>query len=160
MPVEKVRRYLTQYSMEGRLREFPVSSATVELAAQALGVEPARIAKSISLRGAEGCIIVVAAGDAKVDNAKFKAEFGIKAKMLGPDEVEPMTGYRIGGVCPFDNPPGARVFCDVSLRRFETVYPAGGSESSCVVLSCDELFRLSDSEKWVDVCRNWGEEMT
>lgn len=155
MSVEKVRRYLSRYEMQDRLREFPVSSATVELAAQALGVEPARIAKSISLHGGDGCILIVTAGDAKVDNAKYKAEFGMKAKMLGPDEVEPMTGYRIGGVCPFDNPAGARVYCDVSLRRFDTVYPAGGSDSSCVVLSCDELFRLSGSVRWVDVCKNW-----
>ena len=158
MSVEKVRKYLSGYSMQDRLREFPVSSATVELAARALGVEPARIAKSISLHdGGDGCIIVVTAGDAKVDNAKYKAEFGIKARMLGPDEVEPLTGYRIGGVCPFGNPPGARVYCDVSLRRFDTVYPAGGSGSSCVALSCGELSRLSGSVKWVDVCKGWKE---
>lgn len=155
MSVDKVRQYLSQYSMQERLREFPVSSATVELAAQALGVEPARIAKSISLSHGDGCIIIVTAGDAKVDNSKYKAEFGIKAKMLRPEEVEPLTGYRIGGVCPFDNPPGAEIFCDVSLRRFETVYPAGGSANSCVVLSCDELFRLSKCTRWVDVCKGW-----
>ncbi len=156
MSVEKVRQYLARYSMQDRLREFPVSSATVELAAQALGVEPGRIAKSISLHGGDGCNIIVTAGDAKVDNSKYKSEFGIKAKMLKPDEVEPMTGYRIGGVCPFDNPPAARVYCDVSLRRFETVYPAGGSDNSCVALSCGELFRLSKSVRWVDVCKNWS----
>lgn len=143
--------------MGGRLQEFDVSSATVELAAQALGVEPARIAKSISLKSGEGCVIIVAAGDAKIDNAKFKAEFGMKAKMLAPEEVEPLTGYPIGGVCPFDNPGSARVYCDVSLRRFGEIYPAGGNASSCVRLSCDELFEVSESEKWVDVCKNWEE---
>jgi prolyl-tRNA editing enzyme YbaK/EbsC (Cys-tRNA(Pro) deacylase) len=155
MSVDKVKKYLTRFSMQDRLKEFPVSSATVELAAKALGVEPARIAKTISFYREGGCILIVAAGDAKIDNSKFKAEFGFKAKMLRAEEVEPLTGYRIGGVCPFDNPPEAQVFCDVSLKRFETVFPAGGSESSCVVLSCDELSRLSGSARWVDVCKNW-----
>lgn len=154
MSVDKVKNYLARFSMQDRLKEFPVSSATVELAAKALGVEPARIAKTISFRRENGCILVVAAGDTKIDNAKFKAEFGLKAKMLSADEVEPFTGYRIGGVCPFDNPAQAQVYCDVSLKRFETIYPAGGSESSCVSLSCDELFRLSNSIRWVDVCKN------
>lgn len=155
MSVDRVRNYLTRFSMQDRLKEFPVSSATVELAAKALGVEPARIAKTISFRREDGCILIVAAGDTKIDNAKFKAEFGFKAKMLGAEEVEPLTGYRIGGVCPFDNPEQARVYCDASLKRFETIFPAGGSESSCVSLSCDELFRLSNSVRWVDVCKNW-----
>lgn len=155
MSVDRVKKYLTRFSMQERLKEFPVSSATVELAAKALGVEPARIAKTISFRREEDCILIVTAGDAKIDNAKFKAEFGFKAKMLGAEEVEPLTGYRIGGVCPFDNPPQAQVYCDVSLKRFEIIFPAGGSKSSCVVLSCDELFRLSNSVKWVDVCKNW-----
>lgn len=154
MSVDRVRTYLKQYGMEDRLREFPVSSATVELASKALGVEPARIAKSVSFRLGEGCVIIVTAGDAKIDNAKFKAEFGTKAKMLPPDEVEPLTGYPVGGVCPFGNPPCARVYCDVSLRRFDCVYPAGGSASSCVSLTCEELFSVSKSEKWVDVCKN------
>lgn len=155
MSVDRVRNYLTKFSMQDRLKEFPVSSATVELAARALGVEPARIAKTISFRREDGCILIVAAGDTKIDNAKFKAEFGMKAKMLGAEEVEPLTGYRIGGVCPFDNPAQAQVYCDLSLKRFETVFPAGGSESSCVSLSCDELFRLSNSVRWVDVCKSW-----
>ncbi len=155
MSTEKVARYLTQSHMEDRLRVFESSSATVELAAQVLGVEPARIAKSISLHHGDGCVIVVAAGDGKIDNAKFKAEFGEKARMLKTEEVEPMTGYPIGGVCPFANPPGAEIYCDVSLKRFDTVYPAGGSADSCVKLTCDELFELSKSEKWVDVCKGW-----
>ncbi len=157
MSVERVKDYLKAFHMEDRLREFTVSSATVELAAQALGTEPARIAKSISLEDKQGCIIIVAAGDAKIDNAKFKAEFGIKAKMLAAEEVEPLTGYRIGGVCPFGNPPGARVYCDASLRRFDEIFPAGGSSNSCVRLSCEELFTVSRSMKWVDVCKNWKE---
>lgn len=154
MSADRVGKYLAEYQMEDRLRELPVSSATVELAARALGVEPACIAKSVSFRDGEGCVIIVTAGDTKIDNAKFKAEFGRKAKMLPPDEVEPMTGYPVGGVCPFGNPPGARVYCDVSLRRFEQVYPAGGSGNSCVRLTCGELFRVSRSVKWVDVCKS------
>ncbi|XOQ44914.1 MAG: Cys-tRNA(Pro)/Cys-tRNA(Cys) deacylase YbaK [Clostridium sp.] len=161
MSVNRVKKYLSQFGMQDRLREFSVSSATVELAAKALGVEPGKIAKTISFRRDEGCILIVTAGDAKIDNAKFKHEFGIKAKMLSAEEVEPLTGYRIGGVCPFDNPPQAQVFCDVSLKRFETVYPAGGSANSCVELSCDELFELSKSLRWVDVCKNWeGDRLT
>ena len=155
MSVEKVKQYLAQFSMQDRLREFPVSSATVELAAKALETEPARIAKTISFQDKEGCILIVTSGDAKIDNTKFKAEFGFKAKMLSAEEVEPLTGYRIGGVCPFDNPPGAKVYCDCSLKRFETIFPAGGSANSCVALSCEELSRLSHSECWVDVCKNW-----
>lgn len=155
MSVQKVKDYLKLYGMEERLHEFSVSSATVELAAQALNVEEARIAKSISFHSDGGCVIVVAAGDAKVDNAKFKAEFGTKAKMLAPGEVEQLTGYKVGGVCPFGNPACAKVYCDVSLKRFSKVFPAGGSASSCVELSCDELFHVSQSVKWVDVCKNW-----
>lgn len=155
MSVERVKNYLAQYRLEDRVKEFDVSSATVELAAQALQVEAARIAKSISLKMDDGCIIVVAAGDAKVDNAKFKAEFAMKAKMLVPDEVEPLTGYQIGGVCPFDNPDCAKVYCDISLKRFQEVFPAAGSSNSCVKLTCDELFTVSKSIKWVDVCKNW-----
>ena len=158
MAIEQVREYLKQYHMEDRLLEFTVSSATVELAALALNVEPARIAKSISLKYADGCVIIVTAGDAKIDNAKFKAEFGVKAKMLSLEEVEPLTGYQIGGVCPFGNPNSAKVYCDFSLRRFSEIYPAGGSASSCVKLTCDELFDISKSIQWVDVCKNWQEQ--
>lgn len=154
MSVAKVKDYLSQFGMENRVRVFPVSSATVELAAKALDVEPARIAKSISFHdGGDGCLLIVTAGDVKIDNAKFKTEFGYKAKMLHPAEVEPMTGFRIGGVCPFGNPPKAKVYCDVSLKRFDRVFPAGGSDDSCVDLTCEELFRLSKSIKWVDVCK-------
>lgn len=155
MSVEKVKNYLARYGLQARLREFSASSATVELAAEALGAEPARIAKSISFHNAsDGCLLIVTAGDMKIDNAKFKAEFGFKAKMLNFEEVERLTGYRVGGVCPFDNPPSAKVYCDVSLRRFDRVFPAGGTDSSCVELSCDELFQISGSVKWIDVCKS------
>jgi prolyl-tRNA editing enzyme YbaK/EbsC (Cys-tRNA(Pro) deacylase) len=155
MSVEKVKNYLARYGMEKRLHEFPVSSATVELAARALGVEAARIAKSISFHdSADGCLIIVTTGDVKIDNPKFKAEFGFKAKMLNCDDVERLTGYRVGGVCPFDNPPVAKVYCDVSLKRFDRIFPAGGTDNSCVELTCDELFRVSNSVKWVDVCKS------
>lgn len=155
MSVEKVKSYLRQFEMEDRLHVFPVSSATVELAAKALNVEPARIAKSISFHdNGDGCLLIVTAGDVKIDNAKFKAEFGYKAKMLNYEEVEHLTGYMVGGVCPFDNPPAAKVYCDVSLKRFERVFPAGGSDNSCVNLTCEELFNLSKSVKWVDVCKS------
>jgi prolyl-tRNA editing enzyme YbaK/EbsC (Cys-tRNA(Pro) deacylase) len=155
MSVEKVRSYLSRYGMEQRLTVFPVSSATVELAAKALGVEAARIAKSISFYDKDGgCLLIVTAGDVKIDNAKFKTEFGFKAKMLSYDDVESLTGYRVGGVCPFDNPPSAKVYCDSSLKRFDCIYPAGGSDNSCVKLTCDELFRLSGAIKWIDVCKS------
>lgn len=155
MSVEKVKAYLDRFGMGDRLLEFPVSSATVDLAAKALGVETARIAKSISFHDeGNGCILIVTAGDEKIDNAKFKSAFGLKAKMLKAAEVEPLTGYRVGGVCPFGNPPAAKVYCDISLRRFDKIYPAGGSDNSCVVLTCDELARLSGNLGWVDVCKN------
>lgn len=154
MSVQKVKEYLRKYDMENRLHEFPVSSATVDLAAKALGVEKACIAKSISFKYGEGCVIIVTAGDTKIDNAKFKAEFSTKAKMLSPNEVEKFTGYKIGGVCPFENPNCSKVYCDISLKRFQKVFPAGGSSNSCVKLNCDELFKLSNSIKWVDVCKD------
>lgn len=156
MSVERVKKYLEPYGLEDRVQEFQVSSATVELAAEALHVEPALIAKSISLHdNGDGCLIIVAAGDAKIDNAKFKSEFGYKARMLKFEEVEPLTGYTVGGVCPFGNPAAAKVYCDVSLKRFGTIYPAAGSSNSCVRLSCNELSGVSGSLKWVDVCKGW-----
>ena len=160
MSIEAVKTYLEPYGVAGRVQEFDVSSATVELAAQALGVEPARIAKTISLQSDGGCILVVAAGDAKLDNSKFKAEFHRKAKMLSADEVLPLTGYPVGGVCPFANPDTAAVYCDISLKRFSTVFPACGTPNSAIELSCEELFQYSHSQKWVDVCKNWDTEGT
>jgi len=155
--VESVKEYLKQYSKEDAVRELDVSSATVALAAQALGVEPARIAKTISLKDEDGCILVVTAGDAKIDNSKFKAEFHMKAKMLAPEETIALTGHAIGGICPFANPAGAKAYLDRSLKRFETVFPACGSSNSAVELTCAELEQYSHSIKWVDVCKNWDE---
>ncbi len=155
MSLERARQWLARYGLEGRIREFEVSSATVELAAQALGCEPSHIAKTLSFAMGEGCILVVAAGDARVDNAKFKACFGLKAKMLPADAVEPLVGHGVGGVCPFGVSEGVRVYLDESLRRFETVYPAAGTAASAVRLALPELEAASGSLGWVDVCKGW-----
>ena len=152
MSVERVKEYLRQWDLDGRVREFDVSSATVELAAQAVGVEGARIAKTLSFGVDGGCVLVFAAGDAKVDTHKYKQVFHTKAKMLPRDEALAMTGHAVGGVCPFDLPEGVRVCLDVSLKRFDRVYPAAGSASSAVELSCEELERATGGE-WVDVCK-------
>ena len=155
MSVEQVRNYLRSYSLDNRIKEFTVSSATVELAAEALGTDGARIAKTISFYGKDGgCVIVVTAGDHKIDNQKFKARFGFKPKMLSPDDALSMTGHAVGGVCPFAIPDGIPVYLDVSLKRFDVVYPAAGSSSSAVELSCDELFLASRAESWEDICRS------
>ncbi len=154
MSVETVREYLSQFGVQDRMMEFTVSSATVELAAQAVGVIPARIAKTLSFKAPEGnAFLIVAAGDAKVDNRKFKDEFGFKAKMLSFEEVPELTGHPVGGVCPFALNPGVEVFIDESVKRFETVYPAVGSPSSAIELSCEELFCFSAAKKWIDVCK-------
>lgn len=153
MSIEAARAYLRERGAESRVREFSVSSATVELAAQALGVEGARIAKSLSFRQGEGCILVLAAGDARIDNRKFRERFGMKAAMLHAEEVEPLTGHPVGGVCPFGRRAGVPVYLDESLRRFETVFPACGSPASAIELTPDELFTLSEAEAWVDVCK-------
>ena len=139
-----------------RIREFDVSSATVELAAVAVGVEGARIAKSLSFKVNEEPIIIVAAGDAKVDNAKYKAQFRTKAKMLTHEEAHTLIGHDVGGVCPFALPENVKVYLDVSLKRFETVFPAAGSDSSAIELTCEELERYSSNfQAWVDVCKGW-----
>ncbi len=153
MAVNKVREYLKKWGRENDILEFGASTATVELAAQALGVEPARIAKTISFKNNESAMLIVAAGDAKIHNGKFKSEFGFKAKMLTPDETLEYTGYAIGGVCPFDLKDNIPVFLDISLKRFETVFPACGSSNSAIELTCKELEEYSLSEKWVDVCK-------
>ena len=157
MAIDRVRAYLRTFGAEERILEFPVSSATVALAAQALGCEEARIAKTLSFAQGEGCILVVAAGDAKVDNAKFKARFAMKAKMLSPDDAERLVGHAVGGVCPFGVNAGVPVYLDESLRRFETVFPACGSANSAIELTLEELERFSRAEGWVDVCRGWQE---
>lgn len=160
MAIEKVREYLRQWGREGDIREFTVSSATVELAAEAAGVIPARIAKTLSFRkGEDSCILIVTAGDAKIDNQKFKGQYQMKARMLAPDEVVAFTGHAIGGVCPFAiEHPGVQIYCDISMQRFETVFPACGSSNSAIELTCSEIFEYSRSLDWVDVCKGWQEE--
>lgn len=154
MSVEKVREYLSEYGLAERIREFDVSSATVELAAAALGTEGARIAKSITLHdGADGCIMIICAGDYKIDNSLFKGRFGFKARMLTPDEALALTGHAVGGICPFALPNGVQVYLDESLRRFDIIYPAAGSLASAVELSCDELFKASRALSWEILCK-------
>ena len=153
MSIEKGRAYLRQFGMEDRVREFTVSSATVELAALALGVEGARIAKTLSFKRDDGCILILAAGDARIDNHKFKEKFHMKAKMLTPDEVLSLVGHPVGGVCPFGINEGIDVYLDDSLKRFETVFPAVGSPSSAIELNLDELFKYSNAVEWIDVCK-------
>ena len=153
MAIEKVRAYFSRYGMADRIREFDVSSATVELAAQALNCEPCRIAKSLSFLVDGAAVLVVAAGDARVDNAKFKARFHLKAKMLSPAETEAMIGHAVGGVCPFAVNDGVKVYLDESLKRFETVFPACGSSNSAIELTLPELERYSNCTEWVDVCK-------
>ena len=153
MSIEKVREYLSTFGVEDKIKEFTVSSATVELAAKALCCEPCQIAKSMAFAMGDGVILVVAAGDTKIDNQKFKSEFGTKAKMLQFDDVERLIGHAVGGVCPFGINDGVLVYLDNSLKRFETVYPACGSSNSAIGLTLDELMRFSKYEKWVDVCK-------
>ena len=173
MSVEKVRAYLTPYGVAQRIRELEVSSATVELAAAALGVAratvelaaaalgvaPARIAKTLSFKVGERPILVVAAGDARIDNSKYKHFFGVKAKMLTPEEAVEHIGHAVGGVCPFALPEDVSVYLDESLRRFETVFPAVGSAASAIELTCPELERCCGERfcRWVDLCRGWQE---
>ncbi|BDF71100.1 proline--tRNA ligase [Oscillospiraceae bacterium] len=156
MSIENCRAYFRALGLEERIREFDVSSATVELAAQAVGCESARIGKTLSFAVDGGCVLIVCAGDAKIDNGKFKGQFHCKATMLTPDQVLDYTGHAVGGVCPFAiDHPGVSTYLDVSLRRFGTVFPAAGSASSAVELSCDELARCARSVGWIDVCKNW-----
>lgn len=154
MSIDKVRAYFAGLGMENRIIEFEKSSATVELAAKAAGVIPARICKTICLAGADdGCILVQTAGDTKIKNGKFKRIFGEKPKMLPPEKVLSFTGHAVGGVCAFAiEDPRVRVFADISLKRFDTVFPACGSDNSAIELDCDELFRFSNAEEWIDVC--------
>ena len=157
MSFEKAMSHLRKFGLEDRVKEFEVSSATVELAAEAAGVEPARIAKTLSFESPDGCILVVTAGDMKVNGAKFKAEFGIKSQMLSPEKVEARTGHQVGGVCPFGVNKETSVYLDVSMQRFDVIYPACGSENSSVRLTCEELFLSSGAKKWVDVCVKAGD---
>lgn len=155
MAIEKVKQYFSQYGMDGRIQEFSVSSATVELAAQALHCEPCRIAKTLSFLVDGHAILIVMAGDAKIDNGKYKARFGTKAKMLTLDEVEALVGHGVGGVCPFAVKDGVSIFLDESLKRFHTVFPACGSSNSAIELSLEELEKYSGSASWVDVGKGW-----
>ena len=153
MSIERARAHLAKYGLEDRIRELTVSSATVALAAEALGCEPARIAKTLSFENGEGAILVIAAGDARIDNAKFKHRFGMKAHMLSADRVEPLIGHGVGGVCPFGIHEGIPVYLDESLKRFDIVYPAAGTAASAVMLTLSELERASEADGWVDVTK-------
>ncbi len=164
MSVDKVREYLRSYGFEDRIKEFDISTATVAEAAEAVGVIPARIAKTLSFQSEEcgceecGCILVLMAGDAKVDNKKYRARFGVKPHMLTHEDALQYTGHAVGGVCPFAVPDSVPVYLDVSLKRFDTVFPAAGSAASAVRLTCDELERASRSRGWIDVCKGWEED--
>lgn len=157
MSFESVKAHFKQWNREDDVMEFETLSATVEQAADTIGVIPARIAKTLSFRGEEKAILIVAAGDAKIDNKKFRHTFGFKARMLTPDEVLEQTGHVIGGVCPFGLKSELDVFLDVSMKRFETLFPACGSTNSAIELTCDEIFQYSFAKKWVDVCKDWEE---
>lgn len=158
MSIEQVRTYFRTLGIADRIRELPVSSATVELAAAALGCEGCRIAKTLSFSLQGSPILIVAAGDAKVDNARYKARFGAKAKMLTPDEAVELIGHAVGGVCPFAVKEGVAVYLDESLKRFDTVFPACGSSNSAIEVTIPELERFAATTEWVDVCKAWREE--
>lgn len=153
MAIEKVRNYFKEQGIADRIQEFEISSATVALAAQALNCEESRIAKTLSFCVGDRIILVVAAGDVKIDNAKYKARFGTKAKMLSPDEAEVAIGHAVGGICPFAVNAGVETYLDVSLKRFSTVFPACGSSNSAIELSLEELEKYSQFLDWVDVCK-------
>lgn len=155
MAIDKVRQYFKNYGMEDKIQEFPVSSATVELAAAALHCEPQRIAKTLSFLADGKAVLIVAPGDAKVDNRGYKAQFGTKAKMLSPEEAETLVGHAVGGVCPFAVKEGVQVYLDVSLKRFDTVFPACGSANSAIELTIPELEKYSGYVEWVDVCKGY-----
>lgn len=153
MSIEKVREYFKKFNIENKIKEFDVSSATVELAAKALGCEEARIAKTLSFKNDDDVILIVAAGDVKIDNSKYKSNFHKKAKMLQYDEVEPLVGHKVGGVCPFAVNQKVKIYLDNSLKRFKTVFPACGSANSAIELTIDELEKYTDFDSWVDVCK-------
>ena len=153
MSIREVKAFFAARGMEDRVLEFDTSSATVELAAQTVGVIPARIAKTLSFMTPDGPLLVVTAGDAKIDNHKFKETFGCKAKMLTPEEAVELIGHAVGGVCPFAVNEGVTVYLDESLKRFETVFPACGSSHSAIELTIEEMERYSGYADWVDVCK-------
>lgn len=155
MSIEKVREYLKQFNKENDIQEMDESTATVELAALALDTEEARIAKSLSFYDGDDAMVIVVAGDAKIDNRKFKDQFGFKAKMLSPDDTVKFTGHAIGGVCPFALPKNIKVYLDESMKRFETMFPACGTGNSAIELTLEELEETSQSNTWINVCKNW-----
>ena len=159
MSLERAKAHLERFGLADRIQLFDVSSATVELAAQAVGCEPARIAKTLSFLHEDGAVLIVCAGDAKIDNSKFKAQFHHKATMLTPEQVLAFTGDIIGGVCPFAiEHPDVTTYLDISLKRFDIVYPAAGSANSAVELSLPELEECSGRAGWIDVCKGWQTE--
>lgn len=155
MTIEKVKQYFNKLNMADKILELEASSATVELAAQAVGCEPERIAKTLSFMVDEKAILIVAAGDTKIDNQKYKAQFSTKAKMLTSDEAIDLIGHAVGGVCPFGINDGVTVYLDESLKRFTTVFPACGSSNSAIELTIDELEKYSNYSSWIDVCKGW-----
>ena len=157
MSLERAKKHLAQFGLENRIKLFEVSSATVELAALAVGCEPARIAKTLSFMVDSAPVLILAAGDAKIDNSKYKGQFHTKAVMLPFDDVEALIGHGVGGVCPFGVKEGIKVYLDISLQRFEIVYPAAGTAASAVELNLEELERASNSLGWIDVCKAWQE---
>lgn len=159
MSLESVKSHFKKWNREGDILEFETSSATVDMAAEAIGVIPARIAKTLSFRGeADQAILVVAAGDAKIDNKKFRNTFQMKARMLSAEEVVEQTGHVVGGVCPFGLANDLNIYLDVSMKRFKTLFPACGSTNSAIELTCEEIFEYSGAKEWVDVCKGWEEE--
>jgi prolyl-tRNA editing enzyme YbaK/EbsC (Cys-tRNA(Pro) deacylase) len=155
MSVELASKYLSQFGLDKKIITFTTSSATVELAAQAAGCEPARIAKTLSFMTKTGPILIVTAGDTKIDNAKYKAKFGCKAKMLSADEVEPLIGHAIGGVCPFGVKEGVAIYLDISMQRFNTVFPACGEHNNAIELTPAEMEKYTPNQGWIDVCKGW-----
>lgn len=156
MSLESVKAHFKQWNRDSDVMEFESSSATVEQVAETIGVQPAQIAKTLSFRGKEDkAILVVMAGDAKIDNKKFRHTFELKARMLSPDEVLEQTGHAVGGVCPFGLANDLDVYLDISLKRFDFVFPACGSPNSAIKLSCEELFEYSSAKEWVNVCKDW-----
>ncbi|MCH4157528.1 MAG: YbaK/EbsC family protein [Acidaminococcaceae bacterium] len=155
MSVALASKYLSQFGLDKKIITFATSSATVELAAQAAGCEPARIAKTLSFMTKTGPILIVTAGDTKIDNAKYKAQFGCKAKMLSADEVEPLIGHAIGGVCPFGVKDGVKIYLDVSMKRFTTVFPACGEHNNAIELTPAEMETYTPNQGWIDVCKGW-----
>lgn len=158
MSIQAAIEHLSEFNAEHRIRVFEVSSATVELAALALGVAPQRIAKTLAFRDEEGALLIVTAGDAKIDNVKFKAMFSMKARMLNPQETLDRVGHAVGGVCPFGVKAGCKIYLDMSLRRFETVFPAVGSSNSAIELDLVELEQFSKAQAWVDVCKTVNDQ--